>query len=62
MNVTFPVGSTDDAMECLNLTIIDDSDALEGELTFNVTLTESDEAVMVGNSIQVITITDDEGI
>lgn len=60
--VTFPAGSVDNDTQCLNVSITDDDIAVEGDETFNVTLTESDDGVMTGDSMQIITIMDDEGI
>lgn len=48
-------------IECLNITIIDDSVALEGNESFMVVLSTSDPYVVLGNSQQVITIIDNEG-
>ncbi len=60
MNLMFPSGSGDGAMQCLGVSIIDDSNAMEGEETFIVTLTTSD-TVILGNSTTTITITDNNG-
>ena len=47
-------------MECVSATITDDG-ALELDKTFTVTLTTSDPAVILGNDITTITITDNDG-
>ena len=60
--LTFSAGSSDDDMQCVNVSIIDDNDALEGDETFTVTLATRDSDVMIGNNQTVITISDNEGI
>ena len=59
-SISFPTTSSDGAMECMNITIMDD-DAFELNETFTVTLTVNTAGVMVGNTITEVTITDDEG-
>ena len=59
-SISFPTGSSDGAMECMNFTIIDNG-AFELNETFTVTLTVNTAGVMEGNTITEVTITDDEG-
>ena len=59
-SLTFANNSMDGDMECVSVTIIDDG-ALELDKTFTVTLTTSDPAVILGNDITTITITDNDG-
>ena len=63
MILTFPVGSLDNDTQCLNVSIIDDDTALEGDETFTVTLTllTTGLGVTTGNTMTTITITDNEG-
>ena len=56
----FPSGSTDGAMKCVNITILDDI-TVEGNHSFTVTLTTSDPDVMLGNNVTIITITENDG-
>ena len=56
----FPVGSTN-STECVDVSITDDDDAVEGDETFTVTLMESENDVMLGNSETTVTIMDNEG-
>ena len=58
-DVTFSFGSTDSSLGCVNITILDDA-ALDGNKAFTVTLTTSDPDVLLGNSLTVITIVDDD--
>ena len=58
-SLTFSAGSTD--MRCLTVTIVDDM-LIEGDETFTVGLTVATSGVMEGNTMTVVTITDDEGI
>ncbi len=62
MNFTFPVNSTDDATQCLNVTITDDV-LLEGNetLTMMLALVSIEADVIIGNEMTAITITDNEG-
>ncbi len=55
-NLTFTYGSTNNAVRCVDITILED-DALEGDQTFTVTLTTSDPNVMLGTDMATITIT-----
>ena len=59
-SISFPTTSSGGAMECMNITIMD-NDAFELNETFTVTLTVNTAGVMVGNTITEVTITDDEG-
>lgn len=60
INLVFLVGSPADAMQCVNVTIVDD-DMFEGEETFAVVLTVITSRVMEGITVTTVTITDDEG-
>lgn len=60
MTLTFLQGSMNGAMECLDVTIANDT-ALEGDETFAVTLTTSDTDVMLGNNQTEVTISDEDG-
>ena len=44
---------------CLPVTIVDDT-IMDGFVAFTVTLTIADPDVMLGNSMTIVTITDDE--
>lgn len=59
MGLTFPTGSGDGAVQCLNISITADGDALEEEESFTVTLTTPD--LLLGNSRTTITIIDSDG-
>ena len=59
MDVVFPVGTSNGGMQCIDVTIIDDSE-MEGDETFTVTLTTSS-PVTLGNAVTTITITDIDG-
>ena len=59
-NPVFPTNSTDGAMQCRTVTIIDNA-AYELNETFTVTLTVNTAGVMVGNTGTTVTIVDDEG-
>ena len=48
-------------MQCINITIIDDSVAMEGNKSFVVVLNTSDPNVILGNTQQVVTIIDSDG-
>ena len=61
MSLTFPSGSTDDTMRCLDVTIEDDT-ALEEEETFTVTLTTENTAVTLDNDETEVTILDNDGL
>ena len=60
MDLTFPTSSGNNAMQCLDVTITDDT-ALEDTETFTVTLTTADTVVMLGNNETTVSITDNEG-
>lgn len=57
----FPSGSTDGVRRCLDITILDDADAVEGNQTFTVTLTTSDPDVLLSAVVTTITIRDNDG-
>ncbi len=57
---SFASGSTNNAVRCVGITILDD-DALEGNQTSTVTLTTSDPDVTLGTDMTIITITDNDG-
>ncbi len=58
-NLIFTSGSADNAVRCVNISILEDT-ALEGNQTFTVALTTSDPDVMLGTGMY-ITITDNDG-
>ncbi len=58
--MTFISGATNSAVQCVDISILED-DALEGNQTFTVTLTTPDLDVMLGNDMNTITITDNDG-
>ena len=61
MDVVFPAGTSNGDMQCIDVTIIDDSE-MEGDETFTVALTTSSPVVMtLGNAVTTITITDNDG-
>ena len=55
--LTFPAGTSNGAMSCVDVNITDDS-AEEGDETFTVSLTSSSPIVTLGNDQVTITITD----
>ena len=57
--LTFTMGSSEGATQCLNVTVVDD-DVVERVETFSVTMMEDDDGVRLGNSRSTITITDNE--
>ena len=57
MKLTFPAGSSHGTMQCLNVSIVRDSDALEGDETFTTTLTTTDTVILEGD-MTTITIID----
>ncbi len=59
--LSFSAGITNGNEQCLNVSILDDNDALEGNQMFTVALMESDDGVMLDNNMTTITITDNEG-
>lgn len=61
-NLTFPANSSSGDMECLNVTIIEDT-LLEGDETFTVSLEllTIGKGVQLGNSVVVVSIVDNEG-
>ena len=60
LTLSFAEGSIDGAVQCVNISIIDDL-ALEGNETFAASLTVTSDVVTLGNSHTLITITDDDG-
>jgi len=58
-NETFTPGSMSNATRCVNLMITDDS-VLEGDQIFTVMLTTSDPDVVLGPSVTIITIIDND--
>jgi hypothetical protein len=59
-NETFALTMALSGMQCVNITILDDS-ALGDNLTFTVELSTSDPGVVFMNRVTTITITDDDG-
>ena len=47
--------------QCIHVSTIEDSDALEGNQTFTVVLTTSHPTAMLGNSVTTITLIDNDG-
>ncbi len=60
VNLAFPAGSGDGAVQCVDISISDDVDGLEGEETFAVTLTSPDSVILNGNTAAIV-ITDTNG-
>ena len=66
MDVVFPAGTSNGGMQCIDVTIIDDSE-MEGDETFTVALSTSSPVVTFGNAVTLenavttITITDNDG-
>ena len=60
VGLTFPTGSRAGAEQCVNVSITDDGDALEGDKAFTVALTTADTVVLMG-TMATITITDSNG-
>ena len=58
-NVTFPSGSTDSAVVCVEIVIIEDG-SLEGDQMFDLILTTSDADVLLGNARTAITLVDND--
>ena len=46
---------------CVNITIIDNNEALEEDKNFSVILTESDSVVTLGNNVTTVIITYNDG-
>jgi hypothetical protein len=59
MDVVFPTGTSNGAMQCVSVTITDNS-VVEGDETFTVSLTTSS-TVALGNAMTTITIMDMDG-
>ena len=60
--LTFPAtNSSDDVIQCTNVSIIDDLAFEEGSETFTVTVTTTNPRVTLGNDNTTVTITDNEG-
>ena len=57
MDLVFTAGTSNGTMQCINVTIIDDS-LVESNETFTVTLITSNSVVELGNNLTTITITD----
>ncbi len=58
--MTYTSGSTDNAVRCITVSILEDA-ALEGNQTFTVMLSTSDPDVMLGISMTTVIITDNLG-
>ncbi len=59
-NLIFTSGSTDNAIRCINIFVLED-DALEGNQTVIVMLTTPDSDVTLGTGMTSIIITDNDG-
>ena len=55
MDLVFTTGSTNNAMQCIDVTIITNS-ARNGDQTFTVTLTTANPLATVGNAVSSITL------
>ena len=60
MDMVFFAGTSNGAMQCINVTIID-SPSIEEDETFTVTLTTSS-VVALGNDVITVTITEAESM
>jgi len=54
-------GAFNGSMECANISIVNDNRLEENE-TFDIELTSSDPAVVLGNDVTTTTIIDDDGM
>ena len=61
LTVTFPVGSADGDTTCVNITIVDDN-ALEGNHSFSVHLTNPSTGVVIGSHIYATIVIIDNGM
>ena len=61
MDLVFIAGTSNGTIQCLNVTIFDDS-LVESNETFTVTLTTSNSVVELGNNLTTITITDTDSM
>ena len=62
VDVIFPSGSTDGALECVNITIVDDN-TFEGPHSFSVEIIMASSPSVIGSpSSATINIEDDEGM
>ena len=55
MDLVFTTGSTNNAMQCIDVTIITNS-ARNGDQTFTVILTTTNPLATVGNAVTIITL------
>lgn len=56
----FPAGSGDSAVQCVNISIVDDREVERDEI-FSVGLTVVTSGVMLGNALTTVVIIDNEG-
>ena len=61
MNLYFTAGSSNGAMQCINVTIVD-SLTVEEDETFTVTLTTASSVVVLRNDVTTVHITDTESV
>ena len=61
MDLVFTAGTSNGTLQCINVTIIDDS-LVESNETFTVTMTTSNSVVELGNNLTTITITDTDSM
>ena len=61
IDLVFTAGTSNGTLQCINVTIIDDS-LVESNETFSVTMTTSNSVVVLGNNLTTITITDTDSM
>ena len=61
MDLVFTAGTSNGTLQCINVTIFDDS-LVEPNETFTVTLAVSNSVVELGNNLTTITITDTDSM
>ena len=59
-DVVFPAGTSNGSMQCINVTIIEDS-AMEGDKAFTVSMNTSSPLVAIGNAVTSINIIGTQG-
>ena len=61
LTVTFPVGSADGDITCVTIAVVDD-DALEGNHSFSVHLTNPSSGVVIGSHTYAFAVIVDNGM
>ncbi len=61
VDLAFPASSSNGDKQCMDIVIVDDSAALEGDETFSVILTTSEPNVLLVITRTEVTITDNDG-